>query len=496
MFIIGLVIILMFIVMLLLSRNYNKEYFKQLDKNEDPFRFLYPFIFYIHLKTIKVMKPKERTQRKRIFEELYIGKAVEMQNLYFYHKVSLMIVLCFVSLVLAIFVDISAKSESKSIYNNQLTRPAMGQGEESVNIDYATENGFRGNIDIKVSEKQLNSEEVDVLFEEAKRYIDEEILGNNRSTDEVTTNLNLITSIPNTSIIIKWNVSDSTYINRQGVIHNEDLTKDGVLVEIKAEITYYEHQILYSKYIRILPKDYTIEEIFEKELNQALVNLDESTRNENSLKLPDMVNNYFLSWSIEKENSSIYLLFLGVVASFCIMLGMESTLKDKRKLRNLQMLIDYPEIVSKFTLLLNAGMTIRAAFERITLDYLKKRRREESNPKKKKDLGRYAYEELVVAIRELELGKPEAMVYDAYGQRCSLMCYLRFSTIIVQNMKKGTKGIIPMLELEALDAFTERKECAKRLGEEAGTKLLGPMVGMLFIVLLIVLVPAFMNFSF
>ena len=50
-----------------------------------------------------------------------------------------------------------------------------------------------------------------------------------------------------------------------------------------------------------------------------------------------------------------------------------------------------------------------------------------------------------------------------------------------------------MLRLEAVQAFEERKATAKRLGEEAGTKLLLPMFLMLAIVLVIVIVPAFFS---
>ena len=50
-----------------------------------------------------------------------------------------------------------------------------------------------------------------------------------------------------------------------------------------------------------------------------------------------------------------------------------------------------------------------------------------------------------------------------------------------------------MLKLEAIQAFEERKARAKRLGEEAGTKLLLPMFLMLAIVLVIVIVPAFLS---
>ena len=50
-----------------------------------------------------------------------------------------------------------------------------------------------------------------------------------------------------------------------------------------------------------------------------------------------------------------------------------------------------------------------------------------------------------------------------------------------------------MLKLEAIQAFEERKAKARRLGEEAGTKLLLPMFLMLAIVLVIVIVPAFLS---
>jgi len=64
-----------------------------------------------------------------------------------------------------------------------------------------------------------------------------------------------------------------------------------------------------------------------------------------------------------------------------------------------------------------------------------------------------------------------------------------------QNLKKGTKGLAQMLENESLEAFEERKNIAKRLGEEAGTKLLAPMAIMLIIVMIIVIVPALLSFS-
>ena len=47
--------------------------------------------------------------------------------------------------------------------------------------------------------------------------------------------------------------------------------------------------------------------------------------------------------------------------------------------------------------------------------------------------------------------------------------------------------------MEAIQSFENRKSTAKRLGEEAGTKLLMPMMGMLLVVLVMVMVPAFLT---
>ena len=62
-----------------------------------------------------------------------------------------------------------------------------------------------------------------------------------------------------------------------------------------------------------------------------------------------------------------------------------------------------------------------------------------------------------------------------------------------QNLRKGTKGLGDLLKMESVQAFEDRKARAKRMGEEAGTRLLIPMFLMLAEVLIIVVVPAFLS---
>ena len=63
-------------------------------------------------------------------------------------------------------------------------------------------------------------------------------------------------------------------------------------------------------------------------------------------------------------------------------------------------------------------------------------------------------------------------------------------------MRTGTRGMRQLLEEEMALALEQRKDLAKRQGEEAGTKLLLPLFIMLGIVMVMIVVPAWMSFQF
>ena len=152
------------------------------------------------------------------------------------------------------------------------------------------------------------------------------------------------------------------------------------------------------------------------------------------------------------------------------------------------MLLDYPGIVSRLVLYMGAGVTIRNAFRKIAYDY--KKQKEEG-----KGIKRYVYEEMLITCYELDGGVSELSAYENFGKRCKLPQYIKFSNLLSQNLRKGSNNLLTVLRQEAVSAFDERKNLAKKLGEEAGTKLLLPMMLMLGIVMLLIIVPAYFSFS-
>ena len=156
--------------------------------------------------------------------------------------------------------------------------------------------------------------------------------------------------------------------------------------------------------------------------------------------------------------------------------------KEEEKKKMKQMKTDYPQIINKFNLYIGAGMTVRRAWFCIAGDYEKEKR---------KTGERQAYEEMVYTMHQIQGGAAAGEAYENYGTRCRIPSYRKFGTMLSQNLRKGSKGLSVLLKREAEEAFEERKNLARKLGEEAGTKLMIPMFMMLAIVFVIVIVPAF-----
>ena len=166
---------------------------------------------------------------------------------------------------------------------------------------------------------------------------------------------------------------------------------------------------------------------------------------------------------------------------------MSSNQENSLKMRERLLLLDYAEIVSKLMVFIGAGMTIRASWELITEGYERAVARDSKER-------RPAYEEMCHTAARLSSGLSEGKAYNEFGRRCGLQPYVKLAALLEQNRKTGSKNLRQALELEMTSAFEQRKNLARKLGEEAGTKLLLPLFLMLGIVMVMIVVPAFLTF--
>ena len=168
-----------------------------------------------------------------------------------------------------------------------------------------------------------------------------------------------------------------------------------------------------------------------------------------------------------------------------IFMAPDRDLDKKIKERDEQMMRDYPELVSKLSLYTGAGMTVRNAWKKICDEYTGRRADGEDM--------HFVYEEMKLAMHEMESGAGELAAYRNFSKRCRLQKYVKLVSLLEQSIKLGTADFISSLNMEADDARRDEKSDVKRRGEEAGTKLLLPMMLLLMIVMVVIIVPAFMT---
>lgn len=339
-------------------------------------------------------------------------------------------------------------------------------------------------VTLEINEQQYTKEQLVQVFAEAQKKLEALVLGENKSLDEVRSNLNLVNEIPETGILVSWEVDNYEVINILGELQEENLTDSGTIVELKALMRYGEEKEEYRFSAHIYPPVQSEEQRQVRMVQEEIGRLDEETVSEKALPLPGTIDGKTVVWTYPRNYRGAAVFFIGIVLMVFLYLYEQQREKEQKQKREQQLCRDYPQLISKFTLLLGAGMTVRKAWYRIVEDY----------QKKKAERGESAvYEEMERSIYEMQGGIPESECYERFGERCGIILYRKFGGLLSQNLKKGSKGLLPMLRQESDNAFEERKNRAKQLGEEAGTKLLLPMFLMLVVVLAIVVVPAFLS---
>lgn len=188
-------------------------------------------------------------------------------------------------------------------------------------------------------------------------------------------------------------------------------------------------------------------------------------------ELKDMMHNH--SYVVDTS----FLIFTFMIGALVFYL-LENQVNEKLKKRRLNIQCDFPDFLNKLILLINAGMVISRAWERIVLSDTK------NSPLSK---------ELRFTLSEIKSGKPENKAYEDFAKRCRIPEITKFTSVVIQNLKKGNAELVSILRLQAVECWEMRKNAAKKLGEEASTKLIFPLMIMFIGILIIVLTPAVMQ---
>lgn len=371
----------------------------------------------------------------------------------------------------------------------KIERNGYGEGVKSEELCVQIEGEEERAVVLEISPRIYSDEEIEKLFSKAAQELEKLMLGTNEDFLHITEDLYLPNELEEYPFQILWQFSDYDVIDMNGKIKQEqlremELADQGVDVSVHITLRYEQNEQTFDVGLVIYPSQEDELTIEEKVL-ESVTWLNTESKEEKYMELPSEIDGKKIVWLKKREQQEIVLLVIGSTISV-LLIGLDrQKILEAQKEKKEQMLFDYPEIVSQIIILMGAGMTAKNTWRKMTEDYQEQRRNSGKI--------RWAYEEIEFTLKEMNNGIPELECYERFAKRCDLMPYAKLGTLLAQNLKKGTKGLWVQLEMEARQAMNDRKNQVKRLGEEASTKLLLPMLLMLIVVMLIVIVPAFLS---
>lgn len=171
-----------------------------------------------------------------------------------------------------------------------------------------------------------------------------------------------------------------------------------------------------------------------------------------------------------------------VFGLFAMALGFyyyDDQIVDTYKKREEALIRDFPGVLSKLTLLVNAGMIIRDAWNKVS-----------------ENGEGVLFDEMRKTESQIQNGMSIVDAYIDFGVRCSTPKIKRISSIIAQTMQRGNAELTDYLLVASKDMWEEKKHLVRRQGEKASSKLLIP-IGLMFIgILVLIVVPLVGNMNY
>lgn len=419
-------------------------------------------------------------QVERDLIQLYPGENIHcLKTEYYVKKLSISIAVILIGMLLAGTAKLRAESKVRLQEDGTFPRSSYLEGQLEIWMEAQMEQGTQ-KFQLQVWPRRLSVEETDVLADDFLEQLPSLIVGTNESLQSVTQNLQLEEEYPEFPFRVEWESSRPELLSVSGTVA---LPAEPVRAELLVRLLYEDYIREETISVTLCPPDMTEEERFHKELEEYLIATEQESRQEEIWKLPDQWEGSQITWRQRVESHSLLLGVVSLAVALSVYLLSDRDLHSQLEKRRRKLKLEYPDLVHQLALFIGAGMTVRGAFQRLAADYERKREKTAQRLP--------AYEEVLHACRELRSGVSEGAVYEHFGQRSGMREYIRLSTLLMQNLKRGSSTLLERLREEVDKASEERLMQSRQLGEEAGTKLLIPMVLMLAVVMVMIMIPAF-----
>ena len=429
--------------------------------------FFNPMAVFLYQKAWKYKLPLVTgKQVKKDLTLLHPGKEIpKLQEEYYVKKISLFLMICLLGTLLSCIVSYQAKNELL-LFNGRVPRGDYTMEPRELELTTILDSGQEKKFQVEVYPYELSEEEAERLYQEFQERLPNMILSDNPSLSQVNKDLKLEEVFENYPFTLEWK---SSHTDAVGSLGNVKEVTEATEVILTAKIGYGELEWQEEIRVTVIPPVLSEEEVLESEIAGLLIESEKNNRGNMEWQLPDVYQGRQLEWKEIAEDNGPVLFMVSLVIAALVFGMSDKDLHDEWKQHREELKREYPDVVQKLLLYMGAGMTVRAAFQKMAPDYA----------------------EIQYMCRELQAGVSEVQAYEHFGKRTGVQEYLRLSTLLAQNLKKGNSTLLQRLKEESDKASADRLQNCKKLGEEASTKLLLPMVMLLMVVMLMVIIPTF-----
>ena len=211
-----------------------------------------------------------------------------------------------------------------------------------------------------------------------------------------------------------------------------------------------------------------------------MLEIESDNRSKEEFEIPKEVGSVQISRDVEtKEDREVLIFIFGFLLILMVAYYIFYRLKEKARLRDVEIGDSYYGFVNRLTIFLGAGFTLQRSLASAI----------------KNEPCAYLSDEVEFSLNSIKSGVAESKAYADLGKKLGLEEYNRLMGLISQNLAFGNSNLIKLLETEVKTSYFLRKEDVRRKGEQASEKLLLPSALLMLLVIIIVMYPAFIGMN-
>lgn len=193
-----------------------------------------------------------------------------------------------------------------------------------------------------------------------------------------------------------------------------------------------------------------------------------------------------LVWSINKKAVDTGFVIIPLVYIALIVLVIKSSIdsdKDDGKEKRQAIVMCLPRFTNQLLLMMNAGMILSDAVERISESYA---------IFGEKNMGFFERELVKLAEKNRDHRSSTAVIINEFAAENNVKELMRISTILTENERRGS-DVIDNLERESRYLWDDRKIIAREKGKMIDTKMSYPLAILLVLLIVITMAPALLT---